>query len=142
MERSDESNALIELKELIRDLPAYFSRVPKHQQQVFLEFLKGWSQQHLRIHPRKRCSIPVVFALKDRKFTSMIRNISAGGVFIEKVKGVETETETVMTFWFPNLQKPTKIKGNIVWKDLQGQGVQFVINQKIERALEKAVGRF
>jgi hypothetical protein len=142
MERPDESNVLVELKELIRELPDYFPRVPKHEQHVFLEFLKGWSQQHLRMHRRKPCAIPVVFAVKDRKFTSMIRNISAGGVFIEEVNGVETGTETVMTFWFPNLQKPTKIKGNIVWKDLQGQGVQFVINQKIERALEKAVGRF
>ena len=47
-----------------------------------------------------------------------------------------------MTFWFPNLQKPTKIKGKIIWKDLQGYGIQFIINKKVERALEKAVGQF
>jgi Tfp pilus assembly protein PilZ len=141
-ERNDESKALVELQELIGDLPSYFPRISKQQQRVFLEFLKGWSRQHLRTHSRKPCSIPVVFAIKDRKFTSMIKNISAGGVFIEKANGVSVGTTAAMTFWFPNLQKPSKIKGKVIWKDPLGYGIQFVISKKIERAMQKAVEQF
>jgi hypothetical protein len=72
----------------------------------------------------------------------MIRNIGAGGAFIDATNGVAEGQQITLAFWFPTLPRPTKIKGEIAWKCSHGFGVKFATSPYTESGLEKAIERF
>jgi hypothetical protein len=131
-----------QFKILLEDLPAYFRRASEEQQRVLLDFLADWTYFLRRKHRRKDCSIPVDFAIGDKAFSSIIRNVSAGGVFVEKANGIGVGEQTTLAFWFPALAKPSKIKGQVARESSEGFGVQFVTSSYMENQLEKAADRF
>ena len=140
--KRDKSKNVIQLKELIDELQKNFLKAEKHEQDYLLKVVKGWTQLGARKHARKLCSIPVVFTAEDRNITSMIKNISARGVFIDSTEGIEKGQKTSLTFWFPVLKKPSKLHAEAVWKTTEGYGAKFVTNNpKVGQALEKVVER-
>ncbi len=78
-----------------------------------------------RLHPRKPCYIAADFAIQDRVFRDFVRNISAGGVFIEIMTPLLNEADTTVVFSLPNHAEPFKVAGHIAWTSLRGVGVQF-----------------
>ena len=136
------TEAMDRFKILLEDLPAYFRRASEEQQEGLLDFLEGFIHSLRRRHLRKDCSIPVDFAVGDKAFASMIRNISAGGVFVERANGIDVGEKTTLAFWFPELEKPSKIQGQVAWKSSEGFGVQFETTPDMEKELEKAVAWF
>lgn len=67
----------------------------------------------------------VDYADRDRAFKDFIKNISAGGVFIETNTPFSIGKDITLTFSFSNYQHPIKITVKIVWTDTLGIGVQF-----------------
>jgi hypothetical protein len=129
-------------KALLETLPAHFRQASVKRRQELLDLLEDWRYSLRREHPRKTCSVPVDFAVGDKAFSSIIKNISAGGAFIDDANGVTVGQRTTLTFWFPTLPRPTKIKGEIARKRTRGFGVRFATSPYTEAGLEKAIQRF
>ena len=140
--QSCSTDNLVQFRGLLEDLSAHFCRANEGQRQKLLDFIENWKHSRRRNHPRKSCSVTVDYALGDRVFTSMIRNIGAGGAFIDNANSVATGQQTTLAFWFPTLPRPTKIKGEIAWKSSHGFGVKFATSPYTEAGLEKAIERF
>ena len=129
-------------KVLLETLPTHFGRASKEQRREFLDFLEEWKYSLRRERPRKNCCVPVDFAVRDKAFSSMIRNISAGGVFIEKINGIFEGAQTMMAFQPPAWVNPLKIKGEVVWESDDGFGVKFTTTPYMENWLKIAVKTF
>ncbi len=84
-----------------------------------------------RKHPRKSCFIPVDYAVGHHAFKDFIKNISLGGVFIDKELPVGHEI--VMCFLSPESAIPVKATGQIVRSVPEGIGVEFqTANENLE----------
>jgi hypothetical protein len=93
--------------------------------QRHLQLVRCWPYTERRQHARKPCYIAADFAIQGRLFRDFIRNISAGGVFIEIMTPLFTEADTTVVFFLPNHGGPFKVAGHIAWTSLRGVGVQF-----------------
>ncbi len=133
------SDSMGQFRALLEDLPGNFRRASEDRRQGLLDFLKDWKHSLRRKHPRKPCTILVDFAVEDHAYTSFIRSIGAGGVFIETVNGFSVGQQAILTFSIPTTPKPSKIAGRIVWKNAAGFGLKFQTNQYQEEQLGKAV---
>ncbi len=78
-----------------------------------------------REYPRKACSAAVAGASWGPTFNGCIKNISAGGVFIETPHAFAVDEEIVLSFTLPGQDEPIKIVGKIVWNVPGGVGIQF-----------------
>jgi hypothetical protein len=141
-EQPHNSDTMARFKILIEDLPSHFKRASEGQQEKLMDFLENWGHTLRRKFSRKPCSLSVDFAVADRAFVSMFRNISAGGAFIERANGIAVGQQTTLAFWLPTLPRPTKLKGEVAWKSSQGFGVRFATTPYSEAGLEKAIERF
>ena len=78
-----------------------------------------------REYARKNLSIYALFWLGDNFYRDYIKNISAGGLFIETKKPV-TIDETVMVSFSPSDdEEPIQVKGEIVRGTPYGFGMKF-----------------
>jgi hypothetical protein len=141
-EQLHNSDAMARLKRLAKGLGPHFKKASREQQEQLLDFLENWHHALRRKFPRKPCYLPVDFAIKEQFHISMLRNVSAGGAFIEKANGVAVGQETTLVFSFPTLPKPTKLRGEVAWKSAEGFGVKFATSPYTEAGLEKAIERF
>ncbi len=82
-------------------------------------------REERRKHPRKPCSVDVDGASWDSAFNGCIKNMSAGGVFVETPSVFAVGEEIKLTFSFPEHEEPIEIVGEIVWNVPQGLGVKF-----------------
>ncbi len=97
----------------------------EHQCNKFLQRSEAWREQDRRRHPRKGCSISVNCATDEQGFKGFIKDISAGGVFIETQGDFTVGKEISLTFSSPHQQEPVKVAGEIVRNNPQGIGVEF-----------------
>jgi hypothetical protein len=100
-----------------------------------LNFLETWQKRERRKDPRHACSIPVLCAADDRVFEDLIRDISAGGAFVETAESFLPGDDITLTFSSSDLEKPIKIRGKVVWRTAQGIGVQFKTPSKDLQAM-------
>jgi Tfp pilus assembly protein PilZ len=54
-----------------------------------------------------------------------MRNISAGGLFIETKTPVYIDQELTMTFTLPDFENPFNVTGKVVWANSKGIGVKL-----------------
>jgi hypothetical protein len=99
-----------------------FSLLQSHR---VLSFLETWQKRERRRDLRYRCSIPVTCATEDRVFEDLVRDISAGGAFVETSEAFSPGQHITMTFSSPDLEQPIKITGEVMWRTAQGIGVKF-----------------
>jgi Tfp pilus assembly protein PilZ len=92
-----------------------------------------------REHPRKPCLISADGATGDSAFNGFIKNISAGGVFIETPQAFAVGEEVSLTFSCPGHEDPVKIVGEIVWNVPGGLGVKFKTPDERLEAVIKAL---
>ena len=93
-----------------------------------LKDLEGWqkSKNEKRKYPRRSTSMEITFSSDQRRiFEDFVRNISAGGLFIETNLVTELGQKLTMTFSRPGSGDPVKILGKIIRVDSGGIGVKF-----------------
>ncbi len=93
-----------------------------------LKDLEKWqkSKSEKRKYPRRSTLIDINYSSDQRRiFEDFVRNISAGGLFIETNLLSEIGQKLTMTFSHPNSGEPIKVSGKIVRVDSGGIGVKF-----------------
>ena len=105
-----------------------------------LKALEKHNQTHRRKQPRKPSFVPVDYTVGDRAFKDFIKNISAGGVFIETRTPFSVGQEISMTFSSAKLDEPIKIRGTIFWaNNMLGIGVKFTTENQALVAMLQAL---
>jgi len=83
----------------------------------------------IRRHARKPYSKPIFFATENRIFGGLTQNISPAGVFIKANEN--PAAGQIVTLGIPSKKKKkTKVKGKVVWSNLEGFGVRFLGSKK------------
>lgn len=93
-----------------------------------LKDLESWrkSKNEKRKFPRRSTLIDITYSSDKRRiFEDFIRNISAGGLYIETNLLADLGQKLTMTFSHPDSGDPIKILGKIVRVDTGGVGVKF-----------------
>ena len=93
-----------------------------------LNDLENWqkSKNEKRKHARRSTLIDITYSSdKRRVFEDFVRNISAGGLYIETKLVTELGQQLNMTFSHPDSGAPIKVSGKIVRADSEGIGVRF-----------------
>ena len=89
--------------------------------------IQDWKD--IRRHKRKPYSRPVFFATEDRVFEGFAQNISPAGVFIKTDENIAAGQ--VVTLGLPlRKKKKAKVKGRVVWSNLEGFGIKFLSRKK------------
>jgi hypothetical protein len=94
----------------------------------FLKDLEGWqkSKDEKRKYPRRSTLIDISYSSDQRRiFEDFVRNISAGGLYIETNLVTELGQKLTMTFSHPESGDPIKVLGKIIRVDSGGIGVKF-----------------
>ena len=76
-------------------------------------------------HPRNPSFLGADGTTWDFAFGEFIKNMTAGGLFLETPKTFAVGEEITLTFSYPGYEIPVKIVGEIVWNVPQGLGVKF-----------------
>ena len=85
--------------------------------------------EDIRRHKRKPYSKPVFLATADRVFEGFAENISPAGVFIKTNENIAAGQ--VVTLGIPlRKKKKAKVKGRVVWSNLEGFGIKFLGHKK------------
>ncbi len=93
-----------------------------------LKDLENWqkSKNEKRKYPRRSTIIDIAYSSDQRRiFEDFVRNISAGGLYIETNLVTELGQKLTMTFSHPESGDPIKVLGKIIRVDSEGIGVQF-----------------
>ena len=93
-----------------------------------LKDLEKWqkSKNEKRKYPRRSTLIDITYSSdKRRVFEDFVRNISAGGLYIETNLVTELGQQLNMTFSHPESGIPIKVSGKIIRVDSGGIGVRF-----------------
>jgi len=81
----------------------------------------------------------VDYSTEDHVYKDFIRNISAGGVFIETRMPFTVGKEVSLTFPLPDSQKHIKIIGEVARTTPHGVGVKFKTANKDQEAMIKSL---
>ncbi|MBU0768988.1 MAG: PilZ domain-containing protein [Proteobacteria bacterium] len=93
-----------------------------------LKDLEKWqkSKNEKRKYPRRSTLIDITYLSDQRRiFEDFVRNISAGGLFIETNFLSELGQKLTMTFSHPGSGDPIKVLGKVIRVDSGGIGVKF-----------------
>jgi len=109
------------------------------QQQRMLEIiddeLSGAAEEEIAVsdpqggqrqYTRKPYFMTVDYAVKDRFFRDFIKDISAGGVFIETHHLFPVGETIALSFMVPRYPVPVKITGKIARVSPEGLGIEFL----------------
>ncbi len=86
----------------------------------------GWGLK--RRHERKDYGTNIVFAIKDRAYSGILKNISIGGAFIATSSVNQVSVGDVITINIPftDGRKHIRRKGRIKWENNEGFAVEFL----------------
>ena len=93
-----------------------------------LKDLENWqkSKFEMRKYPRRTTLMDITYSSDQRRiFEDFVRNISAGGLYIETNLVTELGQKLTLTFSHPDSGDPIKVLGKIIRVDSEGIGVQF-----------------
>ena len=93
-----------------------------------LKDLENWqkSKNEKRKYPRRSTLLDISYSSDQRRiFDDFVRNISAGGLYIETNLISELGQKLTMTFSHPNSGDPIKVLGKVIRADSGGIGVKF-----------------
>ena len=128
--RQSEKNSLTgHLKELLTDISPFIDNASEDQKQKLLSVLDDLRKTNRRKHDRKPCSITVNYSTLGDAFKGLVKDISAGGMFIlsiETAMAFSVGQELIVNFPTPTKkQKPIEFPGKVVWTVPKGIGVKF-----------------
>jgi Tfp pilus assembly protein PilZ len=125
MERNDNKLGRNEVRAFIFEIIDDMSETEMRQ---LLKDLEGWqkSKNEKRKYPRRSTLMEITYSSDQRRiFEDFVRNISAGGLFIETNLVTELGQKLTMTFSHPGSGDPIKVLGKIIRVDSGGIGVKF-----------------
>ena len=125
MANNDITLSINEVEDRISEI---ISSMYETEKRELLERLEKWEQsgyENGRKHPRKQTSIYAIFSGPDCYFREFIKDISAGGLYIETDNLLVINQELTITFYLPDAKAPMKIKGKVVRTDSKGIGINF-----------------
>jgi hypothetical protein len=125
MESNDNELGRNEVRAFIFEIIDDMSETEMRQ---LLKDLEGWqkSKNEKRKYPRRSTPMEITFSSDQRRiFEDFVRNISAGGLFIETNLVTELGQKLTMTFSRPGSGAPVKVIGKIIRVDSEGIGVKF-----------------
>jgi len=125
MESNDNELGRNEVRAFIFEIIDDMSETEMRQ---LLKDLEGWqkSKNEKRKYPRKSTLMEITYSSDQRRvFEDFVRNISAGGLFIETNLVTELGQKLTMTFSHPGSGDPIKVLGKIIRVDSGGIGVKF-----------------
>ena len=88
--------------------------------------LRRSQNKQARLHPRKQCSEDTYFAANRRLFEGRIKNLSAGGTYIQSQAQFFVGQDVVVAGPFADDQSEMKRRGKIVRLDPNGFAVRFL----------------
>jgi Tfp pilus assembly protein PilZ len=125
MESNDNKLGRNEVRAFIFEIIDDMSETEMRQ---LLKDLEGWqkSKNEKRKYPRRSTLMEITYSSDQRRiFEDFVRNISAGGLFIETNLVTELGQKLTMTFSHPGSGDPIKVLGKIIRVDSGGIGVKF-----------------
>ncbi len=93
-----------------------------------LKDLEKWqkSKNEKRKYSRRSTLVDITYSSDQRRiFEDFVRNMSAGGLFIETNLITELGQKLTMTFSHPDSGDPIKVVGKVIRVDSGGIGVKF-----------------
>lgn len=107
----------------------YGARYTVNYNKLRLKISNFQEWEDIRRHKRKPYSKPVFFATENRVCEGFAQNISPAGVFIKTKENVAAGQ--VVTLGLPlRKKKRAKVKGRVVWSNLEGFGIKFLGRKK------------
>jgi non-heme chloroperoxidase len=108
-----------------------------------VEYVADWVSENVkREYERKPYSAIVDYIVNEEPYTGSIRNISAGGVFIQTARPFPEGQEVSMTFPLPVSEENVSINGEIARISELGMGVKFkMTNPEQEANMDSLVNR-
>lgn len=110
----------------------YVKSMPEEKRQILLkelfeEELEGHGK---RVFKRVPVFVAVNYAVEGRAYQDFLRNVAAGGVFIETNEHFSVGQKVSLTFSLPNDPRAIKIQGQIVRTTSKGVGVEFKVPER------------
>ncbi len=125
MANNDNKNNIKEVRLRIYEIISSMSEVEIRK---LLKGLEKWEQYKFsdnREHSREDTSVYAFFETNDLSFKDFIKNLSAGGVFIETQIPLSVNKELFIRFLHPDSGALIKVAGKIARIDSKGVGVKF-----------------
>ncbi len=142
----DNLRAAQRLKAMLGRVYTFVGSVPEHRRRAFLALLEAWTCQGLlaggRIGERRRhfeipSSVALAYGTNGNVLKDFIRDISAGGIFIETAERFCEGQQITLVFPSSNtLERSKDITGQVVRTPRRGVGVKFTM---VSRALQQTV---
>ncbi len=101
------------------------SKMSENQKKALLLMAEEILSLDQRSHPRKSYTITANYAIEDQMFQDLIKDISAGGIFIETQQPLSLGQKIILTFPVPSQENHLKITGEVVRTTEDGFGVKF-----------------
>lgn len=143
---SEEQQFLL-LKQLLRNnannfLLKLIIDMSENQRLILLNQLENLNAKSERLdnrkYPRKDCLINATLRSQDLTANCFILDISLYGAFVEADTSFSVGREVWLMFSAPNHPNRLQIKGQIIWTDSQGVGVEFIqLNQKQKEVIRE-----
>jgi len=126
----DESSISGRLVELVR-------KMPLNDQKALLKRLEESVYKGQRKHLRKRFFMVIDFNTKLGRHEDFIKNISAGGAFIETWFGFSIGDEIALNFPLPHCRENINVTGKVVRTTQEGIGIRFkTLTRRQERMIK------
>jgi len=137
-QQSDESSITVQVEKLLKDISMYIDDASEQQKRRVLAALQDLREAERREHSRKPCSLPVTYTTQDMLSSDTIRDISAGGAFIETSEPLSVGHQITLWFSLPDREEPVLITGEVVWTPRKGIGVKFTspLTEDLEEMIE------
>ena len=105
----------------------YVKSMPEEERQILLkalfeEELEGNGE---RVFKRIPVFVAVNYVVEGRAYQDFVRNVGAGGVFIETLERLSVGQKVLLTFSLPNDPRVIKITGEIIRTTPKGVGIEF-----------------
>lgn len=106
------------------------------QQLEILETLRIWQAGEKRVYKRISEPFEIDVLIGDKLVRTVIKNISASGVYIKTTGKIDAGKDVRVCFSIPGAEKPFKLEGSIVRSESDGLAVAF---KQISSYLRKVI---
>ena len=110
----------------------YVRGMPDEERDVLLRdlFEEEMESRGERLFKRVPVFTPVDYAVEGRAYQDFVRNVGAGGVFIETPEHFSVGQTVSLTFSLPNYPKVIKVTGEIIRTTPKGVGIEFKVAER------------
>ncbi len=143
IQQSEKNSSTSRLKELLTNIAPFINNASEDQKQKLLSMLDDLRKTNRRKHDRKPCSITVNYSAWGDAFKGLVKDISAGRMFILSIEtDMAFSVGQEITVNFPNhtkKQEPIELPGKVVWTVPKGIGVKFKAEDQNLKAITESI---